>query len=212
MRGVNFFILLFILLLLTPTQTTLQAKEIDQEIILSIDKNKTKVLKNLVKIEDIFSNNIEAKFLYEKHKIKSKIVKYGTYNTITISPIETIEVKKTIVLLLEPYFDDIFIINNDLTSLEKSEEKNIDTYIQRETIQTTLMQESLEKINKDKVKEYTIKTHMWLDKWHALIVMTLLGIFFYYRRLRKLSEIKMMQDQLTEEQNRVEIQIREIKR
>jgi hypothetical protein len=211
-RGVNFFILLFILSLLTPTQTTLQAKEIDQEIILSIDKNKTKVLKNLVKIKDIFSNNIEAKFLYEKHKIKSKIVKYGTYNTITISPIETIAVKKTIVLLLEPYFDDIFIINNDVSSLEKSEEKNIDTYIQREMIQTTLMQESLEKINKDKVKEYTIKTHMWLDKWHALIVMTLLGIFFYYRRLRKLSEIKMMQDQLTEEQNRVEIQIRKIKR
>ena len=209
MRVINS--LIFSLALQLSTSISLQAEEINQTLILSADINKTKVLQNLTEIEMLFQNNKEAKYLKEKYNIKSQLVTYDIYYTITISPIKTVVSKKSFILLLKPYFDDIFVINNNLDDSKQIKEKNNDRVSYREVKQTTLAEESLAKIDEQKIHHYLTQAYKWLDKWHALVVITLLGIFFYYRRVRQITEIKSMQEELTEEQHRVEIKIKDIK-
>lgn len=209
MRVINS--LIFSLALQLSTSISLQAEEINQTLILSADINKTKVLQNLTEIEMLFQNNKEAKYLKEKYNIKSQLVTYDIYYTITISPIKTVVSKKSFILLLKPYFDDIFVINNNLDDSNQIKEKNNDSQSYREVKQTTLAEESLAKIDEQKIHHYLTQAYKWLDKWHALVVITLLGIFFYYRRVRQFTEIKSMQEELTEEQHRVEIKIKDIK-
>jgi len=203
--------LIFSLALQLSTSISLQAEEINQTLILSADINKTKVLQNLTEIEMLFQNNKEAKYLKEKYNIKSQLVTYDIYYTITISPIKTVVSKKSFILLLKPYFDDIFVINNNLDDSKQIKEKNNDRVSYREVKQTTLAEESLAKIDEQKINHYLTQAYKWLDKWHALVVITLLGIFFNNRRVRQITEIKSMQEELTEEQHRVEIKIKDIK-
>jgi hypothetical protein len=146
--------------------------------------------------ESLKSSLSMAKELSKGYNIEYHIEQFGLYRAITISPIGTIEMVESLYLLFRPHFPDIFMVtyqNNQ--KVERAKE-------------TTLMIESIKKIDRVKrsdILEYLKGLQQWLDKWYILIIIALLGLYFYYRRVIKISDIQDMQSEFSKEQDKINL-------
>ncbi len=137
-----------------------------------------------------------AKELSKGYNIEYHIEKFGNYLAITISPIKSSKMVESLYLLFTPHFPNIFVVTQHKT-IDKESSK-----------QTTLMMESIEKIeriNESDILEYIKNIQRWLDKWYILIIIALLGLYFYYRRVIKISDIQNMQNEFSKEQDRINL-------
>ena len=173
------------ILLLLILSTILNANSY-QKIILDYSRDRDSIKSRL--------NN--AKELSKGYNLKYNIEDFGNYFAITISSTDGTSIPESLYLTLTPHFPDMFIINQ--TNNQNRPQGQ----------QTTLLAESIKKIEevkKSDIVEYTRDIHRWLDKWYILIILTLLGFYFYYRKLIKISDIQTMQSDFSKDQDRMSL-------
>ena len=115
---------------------------------------------------------------------------------ISISPIETIRLQEALFVLFRADFPTLFYVNESENSVQI---KNIDPK------QTTLLLESLEKVDKGEIIQYLKNLHLWIEKWYILLILFILGLYFYYRKVKELSEIRIMQNSFERKQDQVNL-------
>jgi hypothetical protein len=159
---------------------------------LGADRDKISVETNLHSLKKFFQNNREAKELEDRYHLRYKRITLGEYYAISISPIESIDSKQSLTILLKPLFPKLFFIDRDIKSSK---------------IKKRYITSPSNSLDKDHLKGYVSKTHTWLEKWHVLIILLLLGGFFYYRKRVEIRDIKELQMTLSNDQDSIEDRI-----
>jgi len=197
--------IIYIFIYIALISSHLFAQNISQEIILGADKSEIDVEINLSSIERFFRNNTKAKKLEDRYHLVYKKIKLGEYYAISISPIESIDSKQSLTILLKPLFPKLFFIDKDIQS-NKIKKIYIPTPIDNSDSSIIEISDTLDQKH---LEEYISKTHMWLEKWHVLIILLLLGGFFYYRKRVQIKHIKKLQTILSNDQEHIENRINE---
>jgi len=183
--------------------TQLYADISPQYMILGADKNRDKVIKRLSIVQDIFDRDNNLQNRYNLH---SELISLGDYYAIKISPINRYKTKEYLTILLKPRFPNLFTV--DIYQYDKI--KNEKYYVIAPENSDNLSNILLDSIDKDHIKKYAEETHYWIERWHALIVLLLLGGFFYYRGRYQIASIKLQQQDLSKEQDAIEVKIKNI--
>ncbi len=175
-----------IILCILGSFTLLEAFSQSQKMILESSKNKEQIL---IKLS-------QAKKLSQEYNLSYTLEKFGDYFVISISPIETIRLQEALFVLFRADFPTLFYVNESENSVQI---KNIDPK------QTTLLLESLEKVDKGEIIQYLKNLHLWIEKWYILLILFILGLYFYYRKVKELSEIRIMQNSFERKQDQVNL-------
>lgn len=188
--------------------TSLYSEDISSKIIFGIDKNRTVLADNLSFVKNLFTKNIKAQELESRCNLNFILVSYGEYRAIELSPIKTLKCRQSIILLLKPYFPDLFVVNNKENNDDRAIQKLYQPVIvDSHPKQTTVSIELIKTIEDENTVNHIINIQSWLDKWHALIVILLLGGFFSYRRSNQLKKMKEQQKVLSDEQDTIETKL-----
>jgi len=201
-RGKKLSLLIFYLSMITQ----LYASILPQYIILGADKNRDNVTRTFAIVEDIFAKDKKVNVLKDRYGFKSEIISLGDYYAVKISPINIYRVKEYLTILLKPKFPDLFTVDVYQHENIKSDRYYTTTYKDDDALSTMI----LKSIDKDHIKKYAKKTHYWIERWHVLIVLLLLGGFFYYRRRYQIESIRLQQQDLSKEQDAIEVKIKNI--
>ncbi len=177
-----------------------------QYIIFGANKDKNIVVKSVSLTKHILEKDQNLSKLKDKYSLEYSIASFGDYYAIKTSPIDNYELKEMLILSLRADFPNLVSIDVSQKDQFKHEKYYTVTAEHRSDASTTI----INSIDKDQIKQYVKKTHHWLEKWHALIVLLLLGGFFYYRRKHQISDIKLQQQDLLNEQNAIEVKIKNI--
>lgn len=197
-----------LLLFFTLLTMTLHAEVISYKIIFGVDKNETIVKHNLAFTKKLFEKNIEAQALQNRNNFSFDIVSYGDYQAIEFSPIVNLHMQQALVFFLKPYFLDLFVVKREHPQREgmKIYQPLVVDYHSKQTTAALEIMERLE--NKDMIDEL-LNIQNRLKKWHVLIVILLLGIFFYYRRFNQIKKMKEQQKELSAEQYTIETKLQQ---
>jgi len=137
-------------------------------------KDSDKLDSNIQKLEKSLMENRELRELQERYSFKYSKKRVGDYSAIVIEDVENIVFKESLVVLLKPIFKDIFTVSSNKKYREEEDKSLLDNII---------------------------KSTRLINKWHIIILLTILGFIFLYRRFRKLKEIKSMQSHFKESQD-----------
>jgi len=173
-----------ILLVILSSYTLLEASVNQQKIILEYSKNP----------EYITTKLQEAQSLSKEYNLSYRVEQFSDYFTITIAPIETVELQESLYMLFQPRFPRLFVVN--ISSNRK--ESKIES-----AKKTTLLLESLENVDEKEVIESLRKVHSWIEKWYILLILFILGLYFFYRKYKEISEIQNIQEQFAHNQDRM---------
>ena len=180
-------------IVLSALLSPLYADTVVQKIIFAADKNRTEVSNKFSQVERLFHNNSNAKELKEKYNLQYREIILGDYYAISIHPIKSAVAKESLILLLRPYFADVFTVNSG--------------YIEKSKRVVTISQSSPNSAATEEIVDsysYLTTLYYWLDQWHVIIVLLLLGGLFYYRRKHQLSHIDTMYHELAQQQDVIE--------
>ena len=176
-----------------------------QYMVFAADKSRDSVAEKLSIARTLLGKNQKISELKDRYKFDYSIVSFADYYAIKLSPIKSYELKEQLTFVLKANFPNLISVDLSQQRWVRHEKHYTTVSNHEDTISTIL----LNSIDKDQIKEYAKETHYWLEKWHALIVLLLLGAFFYYRRRHQINDIKLLQQDLSKEQDAIEIKINE---
>ncbi len=175
-----------ILLFLLGSFILADASTDKQKMILEYSKNR----------EYIVSKLTQAKYLSQDYNLSYTIEEFGEYFAITISPIETLRLQEALYILFRVDFPSLFYVHISTNNLQ----------IQKSTPQqTTLLLESLEKVDEGKIINHLKSFHLWIEKWYILLLLFILGLYFYYKKVKKIAEIQKMQNSFEKSQEQIDL-------
>jgi hypothetical protein len=107
---------------------------------------------------------------------------------------------------MKPKFPNLFAVN----VYQSDKVKNKRYYAGVPKSSNHLSTTFVDSIDRDHIKRYAKETHSWIERWLVLIVLLLLGGFFYYRRRYQIASIRLQQQDLSKEQDAIEVKIKGI--
>jgi hypothetical protein len=151
-----------------------------QTVIFGADKNEDTRDKNMEKLHLEVSKNTELKELQNQYDFEYSKEKFGDFFAISINDIDNIDLKNKIFFILKPIFKDIFVLASK------------DIHYQEDSTVTK---------DDDTLDNFLLKYIILIDKWHIMVIISILSLIFLYKRFIKLKEIKGMQKNFKDSQD-----------
>jgi|GEM_PF-1442623 len=202
-------------------------KNINYKLILSYDKNITEVQKRLLKLENYFRDNEENSIFKKRYNLKFDIEKIGNFYIVVIKPIDSIDIRNKLLILLNHRYIDIFAIEyeniEDKKEIEDRRDRDIlvedieiedieiddDLDIEEIEIANELYDEDIDEL--EILPPYIVEEKSWLDaiglQWIAIFLLALFGLISSIYNRKKLLKIEKRQESLTSHQNKIESEI-----
>ncbi len=180
-----------------------------QKLIVTSDKNLTKVQNSLSLLNNNFQN---------KYHLDIEVERLGEFNILTIKPIESIKIKNEILFIISPLFSDIFAIDyiKNISYIDYIQDEDIDIDFDSEDIfeeideEVEIIEIVLEETNisvaskpLDKSPKVSMINQVGLE-WLAILLLSFVGLFSSIHNRRKILTLKKKQENLVANQDRIE--------
>lgn len=199
----------------------LNAKNIEQKMILYAHLEVNEAAKSLYELEIFFRENSFAQKIKSDNKLNLQMELLGKYVLVTVKPIRTTILKNKLQYLLQKHYPHNFIVND--TRMLERQRKNIsskDKVKNKITTQEVVIppkvkpaKEVLAMNTKEKnniAEIYKKLNAFWkaLDmQWIGLWLLALAGLLLVYRSAKQISKIKVLQKKVEAHQTKVESEI-----
>jgi len=183
---------------------TVFVQAIDQEMIISAEKETSKAAYSLYELEKFFQENQTAKELKTDEHLELSMELLDDYVLTVIKPIKTISLKNRLKLLLQTRYPHAFIVPDRHQAFAKTtlpvQKKRLNS------VKATSSVPQTKKSMKHVVKKDSLIKGL-SNEWLALIVLALAGLLLVYRSTRQINKIKKLQQKLEMYQEKVETQM-----
>ena len=194
---------LFIGLLCTITllfSTEMASGKISEKMIVSSSKFDKIAAEDLLKLKVYFIENTATRALQEKHDLEIKMETLETYKTVTIQPIDSLELRNELLILLAPLFQDIFYIEY---------KKEAPSPVPEPMVSPQDVSVEVPGANKLKKEKSFLMDEVGLQ-WLALWILSIIGLFLSIRNRRKMALLNKKQTTLKTEQANIETEIKKL--
>jgi len=199
----------------------LDAKEIDQKMIISTHLEVSQAAKSLYSLEIFFRENNLAKKIKSDNKLNLQMELLGKYVLVTVKPIRTTALKNKLQYLFQEHYPHNFIVND--TRMPERQRESISSKEQVKNKITTqavvippkvkpvkevLIMHDKEENNLAAIYEKFSTFWKTLDmQWIGLLLLALAGFLLVYRSAKQISKIKVLQRKVEAYQTKVEDEI-----
>ena len=184
--------------------TMLFSQDISEKIIVSGDINSTTAEMHLLKLKMVFIENAQTRALQEKYKLNLEMETLGEYRMVVIKPIRSLAVKNELMLLLTPFFPDMFSIEDNKREMMILHSGK-DSMKENKTIKTHATSVESNSIHQAKV---------WIEEiglqWIALLFLSITGLTLSLNSRRKMASFENIQKDLSLKQEQIENEIKNL--
>jgi hypothetical protein len=168
--------------------------EFSEKLIVSSSKSKSLTNAELLKLKVYFIENPTTRLLQEKHDLRIEMEKLDNYYMAVIKPINALNVRNDLLLVLTPMFHDIFFIDYKKQSVETHESVTVTKPV------NTILQEK---------KQVSFMDEIGLQ-WLALLGLSAVGLLLSILSRRKIINLGKRQKDLKVEQKKIEKEIKKL--
>lgn len=190
------------------------AQGIEQKMIVSAHIQTQKAAQSLYQLEKVFQENPEARKLKEEYRLLLGLELLGPYVAVSIHPITERYVKDRLRYLLQRKFPQNFVVDNTRISeqtVSKAASVPVSMPKTIESVKSKPKEAPPVRVAKEKPVDQVGKIKTFLlsidSEWWGLLFLALAGFLLIARSARQMSKIKVLQEEVTRYQSKVEEEI-----
>jgi len=168
-----------------------------QKLIVSSHKDASAAQENLLKLKVYLLENNTTRLLEDTYQFNIKMEHYAHYNAVVISPINTLQERNALLVLLSPVFPDIFYIDEKKVSA-KIKDTSSESHMTKSTSSVT---------HRQKRDEETWLNEIGLQ-WLAIWILAVIGLILSIRSRRKMAHLNKRQKAMNVDQTKIEKEIK----
>jgi hypothetical protein len=168
-----------------------------EKLIVSSSKDEAVIEENLLKLKVYLLENPSTRMLQEKYALDVKMEHFAQYNAVVISPIDSLDLRNALLVLLSPVFPDIFYIEETKVSTSKKDKLAKSPTV----IQPRPTRHTSNKTEENWVNEIGLQ---WLAIWLLAVV----GLVLSIRSRRKMAHLNKTQTEIKANQTKIEKEIK----
>ena len=173
------------------------SEDFSEKIIISLSTNDAQEEETLLRLKMYFIEDPILRNIEEKYHLLTTIDVVENYKIVVIKPLLSREVRNQLLLILVPMFPDIFSVHTPLMKkvLLSPMDKQVDISLTKESV--------------DKRKASAVFEGIELQ-WFAIWVLAVMGLVLSLWNRRKLSNLNQTQKDISDNQNKIEKEIKHL--